>query len=111
MRFALIATCAAAAVAVPLALAASGPQMSGEEFVGAVRCAAYAEVSGAGAGDARWRLNAEAQRQPADTVAIAEAEVRAAARAAIAEAQPMADMLAAACAPLTIAGIGPHNAG
>ena len=40
MRLALIATGAAALVAVPLALGATGPQMTGEQFLTAVRCVA-----------------------------------------------------------------------
>lgn len=59
MRFALIATCAAAVVAVPLAVQASGPQMTQNEFLSAVRCAAY---QGADA-DARYQLNTEARHQ------------------------------------------------
>ena len=72
MRFALIATSAAAVVAVPFALAAAGPQMSSDEFLSAVRCAAYEDVSGAQIADARYELNAESQRQAATTVAEAQ---------------------------------------
>lgn len=83
MRFALIATTAAAVVAVPFAVAATGPQMSSNEFVTAVRCAAYADVSGAEIGGAKYELNAEAQRQSAETVGAAQTEVSAIARQAV----------------------------
>lgn len=76
MRFALVATVAAAAVAVPLAVNATGPQMSSDQFLSAVRCTAYEEVAGAGAErDVKWQLNAEARRQSAETAAQAHAEV------------------------------------
>ena len=77
MRFALIATAAAAAIAVPLAVQASGPQMSGEAFVSAVRCTAYEGALSRGEGLAaeRARLNVEAQRQPAAAVQRAHNEV------------------------------------
>ena len=60
MRFALIATTAAAVVAVPFALAAAGPQMSSDEFLAAVRCTAYQGVSGQPSAEARYELNADA---------------------------------------------------
>jgi hypothetical protein len=71
MRFALIATTFAAAAIVPFAVQASKPQMSDEQFVGAVRCAAYEMVLSprSDMGEARYRLNAEAVRQP---VAVAQ---------------------------------------
>ncbi|HYD73298.1 MAG TPA: hypothetical protein VEF55_09175 [Candidatus Binatia bacterium] len=77
MRFAVLATAAAAAVAAPLAVAASGPQMSSDQFLNAVRCTAYENLSGTDAGltEAKWQLNAEARRQPAETAAQALAEV------------------------------------
>ncbi len=76
MRFAVIATAAAAAVAVPLAVSASGPHMSSDQFLTAVRCTAYQDITGGhDLNDAKWQLNAEARRQPAETVARAEAEV------------------------------------
>ncbi len=75
MRFALIATTAAAVVAVPFALAAAGPQMSSNEFLAAVRCAAYEDVSGAQVQDAKYALNAEVRHQSAETVAAAKFEV------------------------------------
>ncbi len=83
MRFALIATTAAAVVAVPFAMAAVGPQMSSDEFLAAVRCAAYENVSGAQIADAKYSLNAEAQRQSAEAYDAAEAEVSAIARQAV----------------------------
>lgn len=83
MRFALIATSAAAAVAVPFALAVAQPQMSDAEFLSAVRCAAYADVVGGQDVEAKLRLNAEARRQPAETAARAEAEVEAIALQAV----------------------------
>jgi hypothetical protein len=77
MRFALIATTAAAAVAVPLAMAASGPQMSSDQFISAVRCTAYEDItrSDAELGAAKWQLNSEARRQAPETAAQAHAEV------------------------------------
>jgi hypothetical protein len=85
MRFALIATSVAAAVAVPLAVAASGPQMSGAEFLTAVRCTAYEDITrpDAEVSEAKWELNAEARRQPAETAAIARAAVDSIARKAV----------------------------
>lgn len=83
MRFALIATTAAAAVAIPLAVAAAGPQMSRNEFVSAVRCAAYEDVSGAQNDQTKYELNAEGLHQSVETRAAAAAEVRAIARQAV----------------------------
>lgn len=83
MRFAFIATTAAAVVAVPFAVAASGPRMTSDEFLTAVRCAAYEDVAGALATEAKYQLNAEGQRQSAETLAAAEAEVSAIARQAV----------------------------
>jgi hypothetical protein len=83
MRFALTATSAAAAIAVPFALSLAQPQMSDAEFLSAVRCAAYADVVGGQDAAAKRRLNAEARRQPAETVARAEAEVEAIALQAV----------------------------
>ncbi|ANP47521.1 hypothetical protein [Candidatus Viadribacter manganicus] len=108
MRFALIATTAAAVVAVPFAMAAAGPQMSSNEFLAAVRCTAYEDVSGAQIADARYQLNAEAQRQTADTVAAAEAEVSAIARQAVNSQTPadqamLRSQRAAACSTADIA--------
>jgi hypothetical protein len=83
MRFALIATTAAAVVAVPFAVAAAGPQMSSNEFLAAVRCAAYEDVSGASVQDAKYQLNTESRRQSAETVAVAAAAVDAIALQAV----------------------------
>lgn len=79
MRFSLLAASAATVVAIPIALAAAGPQLSQDQFVDAVRCVAFEDVSGAdqGLGAAKWRLNVEAARQPEAAVAAARAEVRA----------------------------------
>jgi hypothetical protein len=97
MRFAFVTTGLAAAVAVPLAMAATGPQMSRGEFLNAVRCTAYEDANGAatGLGLAKWRLNSEASRQSADVAVAAHAEVKAVARAAVnGESMP----IAASCA-------------
>lgn len=83
MRFALIATAAAAVVAVPFAAAMAGPQMTSQEFLAAVRCTAYQNVSGAQVVGAKYELNGEGQRQTAETVAVAEAEVSAITRQAV----------------------------
>ena len=83
MRFAFITTAAAAVVAAPFALSAAGPQMTSGEFLSAVRCAAYEDVSGVPVADAKYRLNAESQRQPSDAVVAAEAEVSAIALQAV----------------------------
>ncbi|MCX7357128.1 MAG: hypothetical protein NT015_03115 [Alphaproteobacteria bacterium] len=108
MRFALIATTAAAVVAVPFAVGAAGPQMSSNEFLAAVRCTAYEDVSGARIQDAKYQLNAEGRHQSAETVAAATAEVDAIALQAV-NSQTAADraMLraqrAAACSGATFA--------
>lgn len=116
MRFALIATTAAAVVAVPFALAAAGPQMSSDEFLAAVRCTAYQGVSGQPIAEARYELNAEGQHQAAATVAAAEAEISAIARQAV-KSQTAADQAtlraerAAACSNASLAGgAGAENA-
>jgi hypothetical protein len=83
MRFALIATTAAAVVAVPFAMAVAGPRMSSNEFLAAVRCTAYENVSGAYVAEAKYELNAEGRHQTAATLAAAEAEVSAIARQAV----------------------------
>ena len=87
MRFALIATTLAAAAIVPFAMQASQPQMSDEQFVGAVRCAAYEMVLSpeANLGEARYRLNAEAHRQPAAVAAAAQTAASEIARRASAQ--------------------------
>lgn len=97
MRFAFVTTSVAAALAVPLALAAAGPQMSRDEFLSAVRCTAFEDVNSAKSdlGLAKWRLNSEASRQGPDAAAAAQAEVDAVARAAVnGESAP----IAASCA-------------
>ena len=85
MRLALIATGAAALVAVPLALGATGPQMTGEQFLSAVRCVAYEDLTRPDAElrGVKFELNAEARHQPAETAAQARAEVGAIARQAV----------------------------
>ncbi|MEQ1489875.1 MAG: hypothetical protein ABL932_04935 [Terricaulis sp.] len=83
MRFALIATTAAAVVAVPFAMAAAGPQMSSNEFLTAVRCAAYEDVAGVQVQDAKYALNAEGRHQSAETIAAAQADVEAIALQAV----------------------------
>jgi acyl-CoA synthetase (AMP-forming)/AMP-acid ligase II len=101
MRIALVATAAAAAVAVPLAASVSGPQMTSDEFLSAVRCTAYQNLvdTSADVGEAKRRLNAEARHQPAETAALAQAEVTNIARqAARADAAALSQDEAAACA-------------
>ena len=77
MRFALIATALAAATGSPFMVAAAGPQMEGGEFLSAARCAAYERVAGAAPdfAELRYRLNAEARRQPVETAVQARAEI------------------------------------
>ena len=80
MRFAVIATTVASMVGVPLAVSAVSPQMNSAEFLSAVQCLAYenaASPNAAELGTARWRLNAEASKQPAEVAALARAEARA----------------------------------
>ena len=78
MRFALIATSAAAAVAAPFVVAAAGPQMSSDEFLTAVRCTAYEQVTSprTDLGAAKLRLNAEARRQDPATAEAARSQER-----------------------------------
>lgn len=85
MRFALIATSAAALAAIPLAVNVGGPQMTGDQFLTAVRCVAYHDVTRADAelGEVKMQLNAEARRQTAETAELAQAEVDAIARQAV----------------------------
>jgi hypothetical protein len=86
MRFALAAAVGAALVAVPLAVAATGPQMSSDEFLTAVRCTAHEAASGApraALAEAKYELNSEARRQPVETAVQALAEARAIARQAV----------------------------
>jgi len=85
MRIALFATAAAALAAVPLAVSVAGPQMSGDQFLSAVRCTAYESVAtpNADLGAVRMQLNAEARRQPAETASQARAEAKLIARQAV----------------------------
>jgi len=85
MRFAVLATTAAAAVAIPFAVASTGPQMSGAQFLSEVRCVAYQDtvLPHAEVAEAKYQLNAEARRQPAETAAIARAEASLIAREAV----------------------------
>ncbi|MEQ1616745.1 MAG: hypothetical protein ABL883_00190 [Terricaulis sp.] len=76
MRFALAATSIAAVAAIPLAFAAAGPNMTGEQFLSSVSCVAQQEVQGAEVGAAKSELNWEAHRQSAETVAEALDAVR-----------------------------------
>ena len=115
MRIALIATAAAAAVVAPLAVQASGPQMSGDTFVQAVRCAAYDAALEGGAPGLRARLNLEAQRQPAEAVLRAHNEVKSINAEARAVANPADAVMmraerAAACSPAHIAAWAGHDA-
>ena len=115
MRFALIATTAAAVVAVPFALAAAGPQMSSSEFVEAVRCTAYENASGAQVSEAKYELNAEGARQPAETFAVARAAASEVARQAVNSQTPadqamLRSQRAAACSQAELAnGAGDDN--
>lgn len=83
MRFALIATAAAAVVAVPFATKAVGPAMTGDQFLSEVRCAAFTGVVDEIVPEARLRLNAEARRQPLEMTERALAEVETIARQAV----------------------------
>ena len=77
MRFAVIATTVASLVGVPLAVSAASPQMNSAEFLSAVQCVAYENAAAPNAaelGAVRWRLNAEASKQPADVAALARAK-------------------------------------
>jgi hypothetical protein len=110
MRFALIATGAAAIVAVPMAVGVAGPQMSGDQFISAVRCAAYEDVARPNPelGSVKMQLNAEARRQSPATFSQARAEVGAIARQAVntesaADAAMIRQERAAACATAQLA--------
>lgn len=119
MRFAVIATAAAAVIAVPLAVQAAGPQMSDDQFIGAVRCAAYSAALEPGEpelGAVRMRLNGEASRQPAETAQRAHNEVNAINRqaATVANAGDAAMMRverAAACSNASIVAGAPAQHG
>ena len=114
MRFALIATSAAAVIAAPFAMVVTGPQMTSEEFLSAVRCVAYQDVSRphAEVAEAKYQLNAEGQRQSAETVAAAQAEVRAVALQAVntqtaADSAMLRQARAAACSGAQLASGAP----
>lgn len=85
MRFALITTAVAAAVAMPFALAAAGPQMAPGEFVSAVRCTAFEQVVAPqqDLGAIKMQLNGEARRQAPDVAQRARADAAAIAQAAV----------------------------
>lgn len=84
MRFALIATGAAAIATLPMLAAISGPRMDGADFVAAVRCVAAESALGRSRdfAEERYLLNLEAQLQPIETTRQAQAEARSAAREA-----------------------------
>jgi len=87
MRFALIATGAAAIAALPAIAAVSGPQMDAPHFLSAVRCAAYESVAAPRSQEIaalRYELNTEAQRQDPQTAAQARSEAASIAREATA---------------------------
>jgi hypothetical protein len=116
MRIALIATGAAALVAIPMVIGMTGPQMSPDQFVSAVRCTAFevATQPKAETSAARMLLNSEALRQPAATVQQARAEASQIARqAVISESAENGAMLsqerAAACAGAQLATIGARD--
>ena len=79
MRIALITTSVAAAIAIPMAVAAAGPQMTSSEFLSAVQCVAYESAASPNAdlGVAKLRLNTEASKQPSDVAAAAQREAHA----------------------------------
>jgi hypothetical protein len=79
MRIALITTSVAAALAIPMAVAAAGPQMTTSQFLSAVQCVAYESATSPGAdlGAAKIRLNAEAGKQPAAVAGVAQRQARA----------------------------------
>jgi len=94
MRFAVVATTVASMVGVPLAVNAASPQMSSTEFLSAVQCVAYESAASPGAselGVARWRLNAEASKQPEEVAAMARARAQAIS-AAVSTGAPVAQL-------------------
>lgn len=110
MRFALIATSLVAAAMSPVVADIAGPQMSGDQFLAAVRCTAYERVTHPNQelGAVRVRLNAEARRQPVETAVAARAEVMAVTRQAAGiansgEASMLRAERAAACAGAAVA--------
>ncbi len=84
MRIALITTTVAAVIAIPMAVAAAGPQMTSSEFLNAVQCVAYEGASSPSVdlGAAKLRLNTEASKQPAAIAAAAQREAHAISAAA-----------------------------
>lgn len=99
MRFAVVATCVAAVVAVPLAVEASGPRMSRSEFLAAVSCVAR-QSAGAPQGAfaaVQAQLNAEARRHAPATAAEARARALQAVNGAVAEDGTMLGADSAAC--------------
>ncbi len=119
MRFALIATTAAAVASVPLAAHVASPSMSSDQFLAAVRCPAYEDVTrpSADLGEIKMQLNAEARRQPSEIARTADAEVGAIAHlAALTNTPDQAEALhsarAQACATaLVAAGLPTGGAG
>jgi hypothetical protein len=100
MRFAFAATCAAALIGAPLVSAAATARMDSDQFLNAVRCAAYESVAGDNAdiGSLRMQLNAEARRQRADVAAQARSDVIAITQeAGSADAETLRSQRAAAC--------------
>ncbi|MFT3727196.1 MAG: hypothetical protein QM759_05170 [Terricaulis sp.] len=100
MRFALIATSAAAVIAIPLAAGAVSPTMTSRDFVSAVRCIAYenAVSPNADLGAAKFRLNTEATHQPQAAVAEAHQAASEIARSAF-ESENGAKLAQRACQP------------
>ena len=94
----------AAVIAIPLAVGAATPQMSSDAFVSAVSCTAYEDVTAPNAdvGVAKFRLNGEATRQPAVTVAEAHKAASEIAQAAVAS-ENSARLAQRACQGLTAA--------
>ena len=104
MRFALLTTSVAAIVAIPMAAATAGPQMSSSEFLSAVQCVAYESAASPNAdlGVVKLRLNAEASKQTAEVAATAQRS----ARAINAAVQAGGAVAAAACGTSRIADEG-----
>lgn len=115
MRFALFATTTAAILAAPLVAETVAPSMSEGEFLSAVRCTAYEDVTAGDAGAMKLRLNAEARRQNQDAVRRAGAEVSIIAREAerasrSSETSAFRSAFNRSCTGLMAAG-PPHEAG
>jgi hypothetical protein len=85
VRFAIITTAVAAAIATLFVAQITGPQMSSDQFLTAVRCTAYENIgrSDPALAEAKWRLNSEARLQPVETAVLARAEVTEIARKAV----------------------------